>query len=46
MLAIILSLFIGCGEKVTYTCTEAEVLQECDGNGENQRTFKIVRLKG
>ena len=35
MLAIILSLFIGCGEKVTYTCTEAEVLQECDGNGEN-----------
>ena len=35
MLAIILSLMLGCGEKITYTCTEAEILQECDRNSEN-----------
>ena len=35
MRAIILSLLISCGEKITYTCTEAEILQECDSKGEN-----------
>ena len=35
MITILISLFIACSEKVTYTCTEAEVLQECDENGEN-----------
>ena len=35
MITILLSLFIACGEKLTYACTEAEVLQECDTNGEN-----------
>ena len=36
MFAMILSSFIACGDKeVTYACTEEEVLQECDANGEN-----------
>ena len=35
MFTLIFTLFIGCAEKVTYTCTDAEVLQECDANGEN-----------
>ena len=35
MVAIILGFFISCSEKVTYSCTDAEVLQECDSNGES-----------
>lgn len=36
MFAMILSLCIACGDKeVTYTCTEEEILQECDANGKN-----------
>ena len=35
MIALMLTLLFACAEKVTYTCTDAEVLQECDGNGEN-----------
>ena len=35
MLTILFGLFMACGQSVTYTCTEAEVLQECDANGEN-----------
>ena len=35
MFSLFFTLFIGCAEKVTYTCTDAEVLQECDANGEN-----------
>ena len=35
MITTFLTLFLACGDKVTYTCTESEVLQECDGLGEN-----------
>lgn len=35
MMTLLLTLFLACGDDTTYTCTEAEVLQECDANGEN-----------
>lgn len=35
MMTLLLTLFFACGEDTTYTCTETEVLQECDANGEN-----------
>ena len=35
MFTLLFTLFFACSEKVTYTCTDMEVLQECDSNGEN-----------
>lgn len=35
MMTLLFTLLFACGEDTTYTCTEAEVLQECDADGEN-----------
>ena len=35
-MSLLFLLLLSCSDKdLTYSCTEAEVLQECDDNGEN-----------
>jgi hypothetical protein len=35
-MTLLLSMLLACSDQeVTYSCTEAEVLQECDSNGDN-----------
>lgn len=36
MMTLLWTFFMACGQPdATYTCTDEEVLQECDANGEN-----------
>ncbi len=46
MTTLLIAVFFACNNEPTYTCTDAEVLQECDANGENCVDFEDCAADG